>query len=351
MTESLTGQGSPSYTGIRDMSGPATIAETGANPGPTVTALERRVGDLSAQTAKIDGVTGAKRDLERQRGTPAEGMDKDPRWDSIQEELKGKWLTDHPGKDLESDEGRNYVLGFTDPKEEGPTLKKDSEGLFRERFPDDAKGYDAKEPTRIYEDPNQDPAVKTVGESILRATNSDPRVLEAKNGTDPERYKDVYSAVQAQKTRDMWDNFVHQYPKKAEVYAKGGDIMIARAQDRREQSNREQVKQEDIQAEKKGETAQKAKEVSDENKGGFKIPKSVLEDKVYREAYAEIWDIAKKQVGDENNINKELVAKEALKLYFKKKFKGLFSTIAATFIAPVFSAGWAGGQKVVQPAR
>src|SRR3989338_578335 len=93
-------------------------------------------------------------------GTPAEGMDLDSRYQTIKDELRQKWLDEHPDQDIFSFDAQNYTLGYVDPKQRHiPTLKSDTENAFREKYNDDARAYDEKEKSRVYENPSRDPVV------------------------------------------------------------------------------------------------------------------------------------------------------------------------------------------------
>ena len=162
-------------------------------------------------------------------GTPAEGMDLDPRYGSIVNELKQKWLQEHPGQDLLSAEGQSYNLGHIDPNKKNlPTLQSDAQRLFRERYAQDANAYDEKEKTRVYDSPSNDPAVVQAESNILAATNLDPQV---RNGGT----RDVWGAVNSRESIHGWDTFVQQYPEKAKAYADKGHDELKKALERQQQ--------------------------------------------------------------------------------------------------------------------
>lgn len=163
-------------------------------------------------------------------GTPAEGMDLDPRYQEIKRELEQKWLEANPGKDFLSFEGQNYQLGYVDPKEKQlPTVKPDTIKLFRERYTDDATAYDTKERTRLYDDPNRDPAIKQIEDDILRATNLDSQVQNANRATGIDSHGNIWGRVNARETIHGWDRFIEQYSEKAKAYAERGYEQLKRA--------------------------------------------------------------------------------------------------------------------------
>lgn len=168
-------------------------------------------------------------------GTPAEGIDLDPRYIAIKKELEQKWLQEHPGKDFLSYEGQNYRLGHQNINEgsQSPLLSA-TERLFRERYVEDARAYDIKEKTRIYENPIIDPAVKRVESAILKATNLDQQVRNASSAGRGESYGNVWDRVNTRESINRWNNFVDLYPEKARAYAEKGHVAIKRIVQNRE---------------------------------------------------------------------------------------------------------------------
>lgn len=177
-------------------------------------------------------------------GTPAEGMDLDYRYQIIRYELRQKWLAEHPGQDFLTEEGQNYNLGYMNPNDrDRPTLKSDTESWFRRQYPEDAKAYDKKEETRVYEDPNKDPLIIKTDHEILRATNLDSQVMKAMNANSTKGYdswSNVWGRVNSAKTMQAWDSFVNLYPEKARAYADKGHVQLRREFEFRERRKQEQ---------------------------------------------------------------------------------------------------------------
>lgn len=240
-------------TPIGSSVGPS-IGQTEVAPG--ISNLENTVGELRAKVAQeakadVGGIGKPPEIIPRpgqgvqavERGTPAEGMDLDPRHKAIQEELRQKWLQEHPSQDFLTVEGQNYNLGYMDPKQQGPTLKSDTDKLFNERYPDDTKGYEEKEKTRIYKDSSEDPAITRVEKDILRATNLDSEVRSANNAAGIDSYGNVWDRVNVREGIHAWDNFVEQYPDKAKAYSDKGHPEIKRALERRERQTQTEEQQ------------------------------------------------------------------------------------------------------------
>lgn len=181
--------------------------------------MQARVDDLRTQEAQKDAI-----------GTPAEGMDLDPRYQVIAEELKQKWLQEHPGQDFLTEAGQNYNLGYMNSRDANlPTLKTDANKLFRERYPQDAQAYDTKENTRIYERPEVDPQVREYEDNILKRTNFDPQVRNANASSGIDNYGNIWARVHGRESINQWSNFATLYPEKAKAYAEMGHAEIQRA--------------------------------------------------------------------------------------------------------------------------
>jgi hypothetical protein len=150
--------------------------------------------------------------------------------------LKQKWLQKHPGQEsiAATEEGQSYILGWLDPEKRNlPTLDSDSSMVFREKFPGDAKAYDIKEDSRVYENFSKDPAVRETNGDILDSTNSDSDVLKSPG---LEQWNKVYS----RESFNKWNNFVDKYPDKAKAYADKGHSEIKRVLEGRERYKQEQ---------------------------------------------------------------------------------------------------------------
>lgn len=209
----------------------------GSSSTPPANANQGKLANREG-TYKVDGVLAA--EMEKPIiGTPAEGLDLDPRYQGIKKELEQKWAQEHPGKDFLSDEGQDYHLGYIDPKDRHlPTLKSDTDKLFRERYPADAQSYDIKEKTRIYDSPSSDPAIRQVDEDILKATKLDSQVQNANSARGIDSFGNVWDRVHARESIHRWDSFIDQYPEKAKAYADKGYVELQRAF-----AGRERVKQ------------------------------------------------------------------------------------------------------------
>lgn len=182
--------------------------------------------------------------------TEAAGMDLDPRYKVIQGELKQKWLQEHPGQDFLSEAGQNYNLGYVDLKQKHlSTLKSDTERLFREKYTEDAKVYDQKEKSRVYDNPSDDPAIKQTEEDIL-ATNLDPQVRNANTVSGIDNYGNVWNRVNTRETIHAWSKFIDQYPEKAKVYAEKGHTELKKAFEGREKQRQQREKQQTTLTEK-----------------------------------------------------------------------------------------------------
>src|SRR3989344_4126422 len=105
----------------------------------------------------------------------AEGLDKDPRVETIRTELIESWKKSN-GKDILSAEGQDFLFG--DPTawkrgERPTTVEQGAQKVFAERFPQDAQAYAEKEKTRVYDNPADDPAIREIEETITLITNRD----------------------------------------------------------------------------------------------------------------------------------------------------------------------------------
>jgi lysozyme family protein len=153
----------------------------------------------------------------------AEGLDADPRYKEIEEELKAKWQQENPNEENLSSNHQNYLLGSQDPNNANlPTLKTDAEALFKQRYPTDTKKYQAKERVRIYKNPNIDPAVVQQSQNILRATNLDPEVRNATKISGGDSNESIWQKIHAREQLFGWEKFAREYPEKARAYAESG---------------------------------------------------------------------------------------------------------------------------------
>ncbi len=113
-------------------------------------------------------------------GLAINGIDNDPRMDAIKQELSADY-------------------------------NEQAKQIFKERFPEDAEAYDRQ--AKIYENPNEDPAIQVIEEEIKRAANNDPEVAKAR--TD---YVDTWNNTYKRFSQEAWINFARLYPDKAAAY-------------------------------------------------------------------------------------------------------------------------------------
>lgn len=130
-------------------------------------------------------------------GLTIEGMENDPRISTIKQELTRAWELLHGSRfdkaGILSGDFQEYIYGNPADLKQGKnpaSLDDRAKQVFRERFPDDARAYDEQEKVKIYDDPNQDPSLKSVEEEILRRTNTDPEVNQART-----KYGEVWTRV------------------------------------------------------------------------------------------------------------------------------------------------------------
>jgi hypothetical protein len=156
----------------------------------------------------------------------AEGLEKDPRIDSIKQEFTSNWESAHPGKKYDergvlSGEYQDFLFG--DPRDfklgkEPISLEKRAGRVFAERFPDDAKAYAEKEKARAYENPADDPAIKAIETDITRITNKDAGEEMGREKTTGEASGRVWDKNFNRVYRQQWENFLTSYPEKAAAY-------------------------------------------------------------------------------------------------------------------------------------
>ncbi|MBI2442654.1 MAG: hypothetical protein HYV40_01955 [Candidatus Levybacteria bacterium] len=175
----------------------------------------------------------ADRSTQEITGAIADGVELDPRFGAIRSELIAAWERSHPGQDILSAAGQNYNLG-NPGNPDAPTLSTDTTRLFRERFPEDARGYDAKERVRVYATPREDPAYRSAQDAALEMTNRDPLYRQ-----DPSRDTLRSAAIHADYV--TWTEFAKKFPEKTSAYTAMGDPHLMLAQQRLEHSNKQGV--------------------------------------------------------------------------------------------------------------
>ncbi len=159
-------------------------------------------------------------DAEVVGGLAIEGMENDPKIETIKQELTGAWELLH-GSRYDKDgvlrgDYQDFLFGNpADARAGKKTLSLDDRAkqVFRERFSDDARAYDEREKVRIYDDLNQDPALKAVETEISRRTNTDSEVAQARA-----HYGEVWNKVYGLHSMNAWRNFATDYPEKATGY-------------------------------------------------------------------------------------------------------------------------------------
>lgn len=185
----------------------------------------------------------------------AEGLDKDPRLETVRSELVEGWKQS-TGKDILSAEGQDFQFG--DPTawkrgEEPISLEQRAQKTFAERFPEDAKAYAEKEKTRVYENPADDPAIREVESNIIRITNQD--VGQTQKGMWGEAaareasgmgYGGVWDRNFNRVNIQQWDNFLSRYPEKAAAYRDKFEPVkrVFEGQERLQQYREQQKRQE-----------------------------------------------------------------------------------------------------------
>jgi hypothetical protein len=190
----------------------------------------------------------------------AEGLEKDPRFEAIKKELIEHWKQS-TGKDIFSPEGQDFLFGDPTAWKRGErpiTIEERAQRVFAERFPEDAKRYAEKEKTRVYENPADDPAIKEVEETIIRITNRKVKQIEegmwgeaAAKRASGMGYGDTWREVFIMEEMRAWDNFLWQYPEKAQAYrdtfepikrAFEGQERLRQYREQRESEERERIK-------------------------------------------------------------------------------------------------------------
>ncbi|OGH12391.1 MAG: hypothetical protein A2857_01500 [Candidatus Levybacteria bacterium RIFCSPHIGHO2_01_FULL_36_15] len=158
---------------------------------------------------------------------PPRGMDEDPKYKDIREQLKAQWLKEKDEKDFESEEGKNFLAGVLENK---------AISVFRASFPELSKKYDEMEKTRIYDNPESDPAIKNLdarGKELVR------QEIEARmaKGNNPSLAE--LTEIEAKDAELALDDFIINYAVKASEYAKVKpeikDAIAAKAQKEKEQ--------------------------------------------------------------------------------------------------------------------
>lgn len=163
--------------------------------------------DKSDQQGKAFDIPLAGKTLSVNIAGKPRGMDEDPNYKQIKEFLKTKWLKDNDEKDFENEKGKEFLV----------SLNKESEKIFRDKFPELSKQYDQMEKTRIYEDPNLDPAIKnleTRGKELVRAE------IETKmsKGVNPSLAE--LQEIESKGMKFALEDFITYFPEKAAEYAK-----------------------------------------------------------------------------------------------------------------------------------
>lgn len=200
-------------------------------------ALEQRKADKHA--ALLEVLTAAGK-IEG-KNILAEGLDKDPRLQSIFEEQSLKYLKTKDAVWFNKQfNGQVSEAGYLLDKQGNVTNFLPSQNIdsgfeevqnaaqleFARQFPEDAKIYAAKEKVRVYENPSDDPALKKVEAAIAERVRKD--IEESRSGKwgtllqDEANRLDVAGAQERARTHAAmkeWGNFVLAYPEKAQAYS------------------------------------------------------------------------------------------------------------------------------------
>ena len=143
----------------------------------------------------------------------AAGMKEDPDFKVIREQVKESSLNTSPHF-LDDDPNRGSAI-----------FDLDAGRIYREKYPEKARAYDRQEKTRIYENPNEDPAVIRTQNRITNETYARMRA----NGHGSDETKKI--GIQAEITPQRWKGFVEEFPEKTAHYADMGHSGIAQAQE------------------------------------------------------------------------------------------------------------------------
>lgn len=175
----------------------------------------------------------------------AEGLDKDPRLSGIKDQLVAQWRETHGSEWTGNQQGglelkpefQDWIYGANSQwaKGERPdTLDSRAEAQFRQQFPEDAQKYDALEQVRVYEKSDQDPAIARLESAVLQKTNNDAEFNQALP-TGSNRFGEtvavIWDRAHTRAIVQAYDQFVRQYPEKAQAYADQSP-MIKRALER-----------------------------------------------------------------------------------------------------------------------
>lgn len=134
----------------------------------------------------------------------AAGMKEDPDFKVIREQIRKSSLKTNPHF-LDDDPNRGSAI-----------FDLDAGRIYREKYPEKARAYDRQEKTRIYENPNEDPAVIRTQNRITNETYARMRA----NGQGS-----------AEIASQRWKRFVEELPEKSARYADMGHSGIAQAQE------------------------------------------------------------------------------------------------------------------------
>ncbi|MFA5746999.1 MAG: hypothetical protein WC926_02895 [Candidatus Paceibacterota bacterium] len=198
------------------------------------TAVEKGDGDLNGpERSVLEGKgfimkdAGRKEQIKKTEGP--QYLDGDPRYQSIVEEVALSSLKEHNTAEFNEKfsgevsaegylldiEGRETDLRPNDIALLSPKDMHEADLLFEKLHPQEAKEYAEKEISRIYDDPEKDPALFVVSKEIFAKANSIYKDLS--NGKDED-----WLAIRSQVGALYWKEFVKNYPEKARSYAEKG---------------------------------------------------------------------------------------------------------------------------------
>jgi len=164
---------------------------------------------------------------------PADYLENDPRFKGLVQQASVDYLRTTDKKYLSAEGYSGAVspdgkLIDAEGKETAPSIlvgpagwgevQKNARAQFEQEFGADLAAYDAREKTRVYDDPSLDPAYKNTETEISRRTNQDAEVRNA--STLPgESAANTVSRIRAREEMNGWSRFARENPEKAQAYA------------------------------------------------------------------------------------------------------------------------------------
>lgn len=162
----------------------------------------------------------------------SEGIELDPRFGEVREELVSAWEKEHGDKyEKGSNFFRDDFLDFYHGAGASPGIDAHTREAFVAKFPEDAKAYEVKELTRIYPTLEDDPAYRSTHQRIIAATNAHMQEVTAGLQGEEQRseanrhYWDVWNRYESSESMHQMIDFVRKYPEKSEAYSQSSDFM------------------------------------------------------------------------------------------------------------------------------